>query len=355
MSQSKKAVVIGGAGFLGRRVVALLCGAGRPDWPRFDEVWVYDLKAVDRSTTGGALGDKKHPKVHDVIGDVRDSNALKAVCQDAHTVFHLASMVYVGLDKEPMVEEINVEGTRRVIEACLETQVQVLVYTSSEDVVLTGKPVRQGDESLPYPSRFIHDYVWTKVEGERLALAANGSESLKTCSLRPVHIYGPDDPHALVASLEAFATGTVPFLLGDGKARFDIVYVDNVAHAHLLAAKALDEGQGKSGVEGEAFFIGENQYPNYFDWLRPYAASKGIKMPRLRLPNTLVYLIALMMELAHKVSGREVPFHRFHYSVLCKDFYFSNEKAERLLGYRPIVSKEEAEARTMAWLEGLEF
>ena len=69
-------------------------------------------------------------------------------------------------------------------------------------------PVARGDESIPYPARPIHDYVRTKIEGEKLVRGADASGGLRTCAIRPVHIYGPDDPHAIVKSLESFASGS---------------------------------------------------------------------------------------------------------------------------------------------------
>lgn len=91
----------------------------------------------------------------------------------------------------PTIDEVNVRGAQNVVDACVELGVPRLVYTSREDVVLGRTPVRGGDESLPYPARPIHAYVRTKIAGERAMLEANGRGSLRTVSIRPVHIYGP--------------------------------------------------------------------------------------------------------------------------------------------------------------------
>jgi nucleoside-diphosphate-sugar epimerase len=64
-------------------------------------------------------------------------------------------------------------------------------------------------------------------------------------------------------------------------------------------------------------------------------------------------MLARAMEIVHRVTGREVPFHRFHYHILVKDFFFTNASAERDLGYRPIVPKEEGMAQTVAWVRTL--
>jgi nucleoside-diphosphate-sugar epimerase len=214
-----------------------------------------------------------------------------------HTVLHLASMVDTSLKKNPRVWQINVTGTQNVIHACLSCCISNLVYTSSEDVCLSDVQVIDGDEEkTPYPSRLIHPYVSTKMAAEKMVLAANGLDSLNTIALRPVHIYGPGDPHAIVHSLRELSSGRVPFCLGSGAAQFELVYVDNVCHGHLLAASALADAHRCSSVAGHAFFLTEGHRMNYFDWLRPYAASKGVAVPTLRLPDKLTYAAALRIE-----------------------------------------------------------
>jgi len=357
----RKAVVIGGAGFLGKRLVTMLGGGDGsleppPQWPRFDHVHVLDLASYVDDPQAKQERDKRGISLSSATGDIRSKADLRAALHGTHTVFHLASLVDVGLNKNPAIEETNIAGTHNVIEVCQELGIPFLVYTSSEDVVFSETPVSGGDESLAYPSKPMHDYVRTKIEGERAVLEADGKRGLRTCVIRPVHIYGPNDPHAIVQSLQAFAERRVPFLLGDGSARFDVVHVDNVAHAHLLAAAKLHDPAMRDQVGGRAYFAGEGNAPNYFEFLRPFAEACGISMPRLRLPAPAVLVLARAMEIVHRLTGLEVPFHRFHYHILVKDFFFSNANAERDLGYRPIVPKEQGMAQTVAWVrEGDDF
>lgn len=352
---TRKAVVIGGAGFLGRRLVTMLGGGDGgieppAEWPRFDAVHVVDRVPYVEDEAAKREREKRGIGLSAAMADIRFKDDLRFALRGAHTVFHLASLVDVGLKKNPAIDEVNVVGTRNVVEVCEELGVPFLVYTSSEDVVFSETPRAGGDESIPYPSKPLHDYVRTKIEGERAVREADGRRGVRTCAIRPVHIYGPNDPHAILQSLEAFAERRVPFLFGDGSSRFDVVYVDNVAHAHLLAAARLHDPATRDRVGGKAYFAGEDHAPNYFEFLRPFAVARGIPMPRVRLPDHAVYALALGMELAHRVTGVEVPFHRFHYYILVKDFFFSNANAERDLGYRPIVPKELGMARTVAWV-----
>ena len=350
--RSHKAVVIGGAGFLGRRMIECMCGIAEPhrDWPQFTEILVFDIDELKVDEVLARACRDHNIKLSVQRGDICNIHEVANAVKGAHTVFHMASMVYVGLRRNQRIDAVNIDGTKNIIDACEQEGVPYLIYTSSEDVVLGKDPIQCGDESIPYPNVIIHDYVRTKIEGERLILAANHQTELSTCSIRPVHIYGPGDPHALIPSLRAFASGSVPFLLGNGSAKFDVVYVDNVVHAHLLAAKKLQQATPDDQVAGEAFFVNEGNAPNYFDWLRPYAKARGIKLPRMRLSFKAVAFLARAMELAHRLTGIDVPFHRFHLYVLCNDFYFSGQKAKEVLGYTPLVHPDEGLNRTLEWL-----
>jgi 3beta-hydroxy-delta5-steroid dehydrogenase/steroid delta-isomerase len=358
LNSPRKAVVIGGAGFLGKRLVTMLGGGDGSfepphEWPRFDHVHVVDRATYLEDARAKEEREKRGVSISSATGDIRSKQDLRTALRGAHTVFHLASLVDVGLKKNPAIEENNVVGTCHVVEVCQELGIPFLVYTSSEDVVFSETPVSGGDESIPYPTKPLHDYVRTKIEGERAVRAADGEQGLRTCAIRPVHIYGPNDPHAIIQSLEAFAEGRVPFLLGNGSARFDVVHVDNVVHAHLLAAAKLHDPATRDQVGGGVYFAAEGHAPNYFEFLRPFAEARGIRMPRLHVPAPLVLVLARAMEIVHRVTGLDVPFHRFHYHILVKDFFFSNANAERDLGYQPIVTKEEGMAQTVAWVREL--
>jgi len=343
------AVVIGGAGFVGRRLVALAAGepiaGGRPDaWPRYDRIRVLDTAPLAREVIETAP-----IPIESIVADITRIDDVVRGLEGASIVFHLASVVDVSLRPGDRIDAVNVGGTRNVVEACLDRGVRSLVYTSSEDVVLSEQPVANGDETYAYPARPIHAYVRTKIEGETIVRAANGAR-LRTVAIRPVHVYGPGDPHAIVTSLRAFASGSVPFLVGHPRARFDVVYVDNVVHAHLLAAKAIETRD----LGGAAYFVGEGRRPNYFEWLRPYCERKGIAMPSRYLGRTGTAIAARWMELVHRATGREVPFHRFHQRVIGEDFFFSNRAIERELGYAPLVDPDEGLRRTLSWLDTID-
>jgi len=321
----RSCTVLGGAGMLGFEIVRQLLAQGR-------QVRTLDLRELPE------------PVCEQVTGDIRDPLALRKACAGAEVVFQTAAAVWDPSTPAATYQEVNVEGNRRVVEVCGELGIERLVYTSTLDVVVDGcKPIVDGDESLPYPRRLPRDpYSRTKILGEQLVLQANGPR-LAVCALRPVGMYGPRDRYHLGNFVDLARRG-LSMRLGDGSARFSHVYSENAAHAHLLAAERLWPG---SAAAGQCYFVCDH-YPagNIFDFMAPYLEALGFPVPRRAIPYRLAYLLAAAAELFAPRS----PFNRFAVVQTCVDHTFVHHKAARELGYAPVVSREEAFARSLAWL-----
>jgi nucleoside-diphosphate-sugar epimerase len=328
-----RCLVIGGSGMLGFEIVRQLVDQHK-------QVRVLDLQPLPE------------PICELVQGDIRNSEDLRTACRDIEVVFQTAAAVWDRSTPARVYEQVNVGGNRRVVDACLELGIRRLVYTSTLDVVVEGsKPIVDGDESLPYPRRLPRDpYCRTKIVAERLVLQANGPR-LATCALRPVGMYGPRDRYHLGNVIRMARRGKF-VRLGDGTARFSHVYSENAAFAHLLAAERLRPG---SPVAGQAYFIADH-YPamNLFDFMEPFLLALGLPLPRRRIPYAAAMVLATIAEALAPRSS----FSRFAVIQTCVDHTFVDGKAARELGYWPIISKEEAFRRTVAWLrngEGTPF
>jgi len=279
-----------------------------------------------------------------MVGDIRDPRAVEQACKGMDVVIQTAAAVWNGRSPRSLYDKVNVAGNRLVIDTCLRLGVPRLVYTSSMDVVVDGrKPIVDGDESLPYPARMPRDaYSRSKIVTEQMVLAANGPR-LGTCVLRPVGMYGPRDKYHL-GNIIGMARKGVSLRLGDGSARFSHAYSENVAHAHVLAAERLEPG---SPVSGQCYFICDH-YPaeNLFDFMEPFLRALDLPVPRRSIPYRLAYALAAVAEVAAPHSN----FNRFAVIQTCVDHTFVDAKAARELGYRPIVSRDEAFRRSVRWL-----
>nr|KAF6440745.1 hydroxy-delta-5-steroid dehydrogenase, 3 beta- and steroid delta-isomerase 7 [Rousettus aegyptiacus] len=171
-AQAQKLVylVTGGCGFLGEHVVRMLLQRE----PRLRELRIFDLQLgpwLEELKTGPV-------QVIAIKGDVTQAHEVIAAVAGAHVVIHAAGLVDVfGRASPETIHKVNVQGTQNVIEACVQTGTQFLVYTSSMEVVgpnVKGHPFYRGNEDTPYEAVHRHPYPHSKALAEQLVLEANG-------------------------------------------------------------------------------------------------------------------------------------------------------------------------------------
>lgn len=331
-------VVTGGSGYLGGVLVEQLLSRSDRLSPR--EVRVFDPKPSRHPA---------HSRLRHIAGDVRSVEALREAVRGADLVFHCAAIVDWGRVSERELEDVNVRGTRHVIEACRREGVGALVHTSSIDAVYTGAPVLDGDERLPYPKRYPSVYGRTKAEGEQLALAANGKE-LRTVVVRPCCIFGEADPWHTQPLLDMAERGRL-IRVGDGRARSQWSYVGNVAHLHRIAGAALLAPEARGA--GEVYFVTDVEPANFFDFLAPMLAAAGHRLPGWSLPRAPLYAVGAFLEAAAHLARPWVRFEptltRFAVDFVTQDFTIRTDKARRQLRYEPLYRPHEAIARTVAY------
>ena len=244
--------VTGSAGFLGKAIIRELLS---PDC-------LLNIGEIRLMTHSGEepvnSGIFKYYK-----GDIRDKEKVIEFCHGADVVLHLASLVDWGRCSRSEVLDVNVNGTKNILDACIKTKVKAVVYTSSLDAIGAVEPIRDKDESLPYPNKFPNAYCESKALAEK-AVTDAADRGLPVVSLRPCGIYGEADPFHLGSLIELAQKGSY-IRVGNGKARCMHVYVGNVAHAHILAAKELISGNKK--IWGKPYFITDSEPENFFKFL----------------------------------------------------------------------------------------
>lgn len=345
-------VITGGSGFLGSAIVRELLKDDRENGLVPGEIRIFDIRESPRY---------EDHRVRFIEGDIRNPEALAAASHGADIIFHCAALVDWGQNPRRLLEEINVTGTWNVIGAAAASGARALVYTSSMDVLYAGRPIVNGDETDPYPERYDMAYAETKSRAEQAVLSNNGMArgadlpNLLTCVIRPCGMFGEADPYHVSSFIKMARSGKLTFRIGSGKARFQHVYVGNVAHAHVLAARSLL--QPESCAAGRAYFITDFEAKNFFDYMEPILQGIGYAMPpkKRSIPQPVMYAIASVIE---AVSWMAIPFFRFtppmnrtSVTMVCTDMTFSGEKARCDLGYRPVYTEEEAIARTIEYFK----
>src|SRR5690606_6184708 len=136
----------------------------------------------------------------------------------------------------------NVHGTLNILSACVEQGVDRLVFTSSPSVTFAGHDQEGVDELEPYLRKWLSHYPHSKALAEQFVLTMNGEpvaggKRLRTCSLRPHLTWGPRDHHLVARRVERSRAGKLR-RVGKGNNLVDMIYGENAAEAHLLAADA---------------------------------------------------------------------------------------------------------------------
>ncbi len=295
---NKKALVTGGAGFIGSNLVDALITQG------------YEVVIVDNLT--GGKKENIHPKAIFHNQDIQDLEAIKPLFKGVDYVFHLAALprVQQSIDDPLATHNVNITGTLNVLMSAKEAGVKKVVYSASSAAYGDPKqlPTKEDAEPNPKSPYGLHKYV-----GEVYCKVWSDVYGLPTVSLRYFNVYGPkQDPagaYALVIGkfLKLKQEGKPLTITGTGEQTRDFTHVRDVVRANILAAESAKVGQG------EVINIGAGK--NY-----------SIKKLAELISNNIEYIPA-----------------RLEPSNTLAD----NSKARELLGWIPEVSLEEGIAELL--------
>ncbi|XP_058781077.1 3beta-hydroxysteroid-dehydrogenase/decarboxylase-like [Vicia villosa] len=337
-------VVTGGRGFAARHLVEMLI--------RLNTYCVHitDLGPtieLEPSEQLGLLGQALHSgRAQYVSVDLRNKAQLLKAFEGVEFVFHMAAS-NSSINNYQLHYSVSVEGTKNVIEACVELKVKRLIYTSSPSVVFDGvNAVHNGNESLPYPPKHNDHYSATKAEGEALVIKANGTGGLLTCCIRPSSIFGPGDKLLVPSLVDAARAGKSKFIIGDGNNVYDFTYVENVAHGHICADRALaSEGSVSEKAAGQAYFITNMEPIKFWEFMSLILEGLGYQRPRIKIPAFVVMPIAHLVELIYRLLGpygMKVPqLTPSRIRLLSCTRSYNSSKAKDRLGYVPVVTLQE--------------
>ena len=308
MAAGKLYVVTGGAGFIGSNIVDALLGRGH-------RVRVFDdFSTGRRENLAGARGAEV------IEGDLRDAATVARAVAGADGVFHEAALRSVprSVDDPLSSNEVNVTGTLNLLMACRAAKVRRVVYASSSSCY-GDDPTLPKVETLP--TRPVSPYAVSKLAAEHYCGVFAKLYGVETVSLRYFNVFGPrQNPESKYSAviprfLDQALQGIPLEVHGDGEQSRDFSYIDNVVDGNLRAMET-------PGVSGEVFNI-----------------ACGSR-------HSLLAIAAAI----EKFLGRKVA--RQHVGSRPGDVRHTQadiSKAERLLGYRPLVDFDDGMQRTCAY------
>jgi nucleoside-diphosphate-sugar epimerase len=314
-------LVTGANGFLGEKVATLL----------LEKNHTVRLLVRREAPKLAALGAETH------LGDLADLAALERATDGVDAVIHCAAKSGVWGPLSLYIEN-NTMGSARILEAARQNKARYFVYTSSPSVAHAGADLRGVDETAPYMADIGQPYAYSKMLAERLVLRAN-HPSFKTLAIRPHLIWGPGDPHLLPRLADRAKRGRLHLFSG-GPYIVDATYIDNAAHAHVLALEQLAAG---APVGGLAFFISQDQPMDLIELINLLLATAGLGPIKPRINKSLGRFLGWFLEKIWLLAqaAKEPPLTLFTARQLSSSHWYNLERAKTLLGYRPIVSLAE--------------
>jgi dihydroflavonol-4-reductase len=317
-------LVTGATGFVGSALVRALLGAGLG-------VRVLARPNSDRRN----LADLS---VEVVEGSLEDAPSLARAVAGCRYLFHVAADYRLWVTDPAPMFRANVEGTRVLMSAALDASVDRVVYTSSV-ATLGLVPDGSADEETPSNAEdMIGPYKRSKFQAEEVVRDLVTRRGLPAVIVNPSTPVGPRDRRPTPTGrliLEA-ARGHMPGYVETG---LNIVHVDDVAVGHLVAAAM--------GRVGERYILGgENM--SLEEIIAEAARAAGVQPPRLRVPYTVAYPVAIGAELMARLTGREPFITRDGVRMARKKMYFTSAKASREFGYAARPARD-AIADAVGW------
>jgi dihydroflavonol-4-reductase len=323
-----KTLITGATGFVGSAVVRQLIKAG------------HSVRALIRA--GSDLRNLAGLELETVTGDLTDSPSLDRALAGCSILFHVAADYRLWVPRPKEIYDVNVTGTRNIMAAAARAGVSRIVYTSS---VATLGLIRNGtpaDENTPVSAAdMVGDYKRSKFLAEAEVKRLADEEGLPVVIVNPSTPVGPRDikPTPTGRIIVDAASGRMPAYVDTG---LNLVHVDDVAVGHLLALE--------SGKVGERYVLGAVNL-SLKKILAEIAAVVGRKPPRVRLPHNLVLPVAYLSEAWARVTGGDEPrVTVVGVRLAKKKMFFTAEKAERVLRFRPRPIQE-ALRDAVAWFQ----
>lgn len=317
-----RVLVTGAAGFTGVSLALSLAAAG------------YNVRGLAR--TRERLAPLQEAGIQTVVGDIRNPAVLQEAIQGVDTVFHLAAVFRRASVPDSEYREVHIDATRQLIELSAAAGVRRFVHCSTVGVHGSVSEEAPATEDAPFDPGDI--YQLTKLQGEQVAIETAARVGVPLTVVRPGPIYGPGD-RRLLKLIGGVARRRFT-LLGDGSARFQMVYIDDLTEGFRLAAES-------PRAAGRTYILTGDEAPTLNELVHEIAGVAQVKSPPFRLPVWPFWLAGALCEAVCVPLGIEPPVYRRRVKFFTSNRWFDTSRARAELGFAPKVSLREGLRRTL--------
>ncbi len=320
-------LVTGATGFLGSALARELLKDGRT------------LKLLARKNTDMRNIDDLDCEV--AHGDLRDRKSLKSALAGCSTLYHTAAYYSLWSRDKKLIYDINVQGTRNILESALEMGVEKVVYTSTVGCIGLSMDGRPANEDQPMNTATLcNDYKVSKYQAEQVAHELFG-RGLSIVIVNPSTPVGPRDikPTPTGKIILDFINRRMPAYIDTG---LNLIDVADCARGHILAEE--------KGRPGERYILG-NKNMSLKEIFTALETLTGLKAPSIKMPYWAAYSAGLACEWMSDFITRQPPAVPLAGVKMAKYFmYFDASKAVRELGL-PQNPVENALDQAVRWFK----
>lgn len=324
-----KIFITGATGYIGNKLAKRLADEG------------HIIHALCRSKEKSSLLDHENIKLFE--GDITNKASIIDAMRNCQQVYHLAAYARVWAKDPSTFYRLNVEGTKNVLDAARELEINNIVVTSTAGVLGPSKdrPVKEDDKRI---GDTLNEYEETKTQSEVICREYCNKYSMRVVIVNPPRVYGPgveSESNAVTRLVKLYVRGKWKIMPGDGKRTGSYVHVDDVVNGHILAMQ--------KGRNGERYILsGVNA--SYIEFFEVLARVTGKKVNLFRLPVWIMTIAGYGMMAYTKITGNPPLLTPKWIRKYSYDWSLNCEKAQRELGYtyRPL---EEGLRETVEWIK----